>query len=271
VVLAPEAPFDARTVATLMRANDVTLASFVPIMLRRLLDLEGEELALPSRLRAILVGGAHAPSALLARAAARGVPVLATYGLTEACSQVATQRHPGEPGVGPPLPGVEVRIVDAEIEVRGPTLFDGYVGESAPISEGGWLRTGDLGSFDEGGNLHVGGRRDERIVTGGENVDPVEVEEVLLAHPQVRAACAFGVPDDAWGEVVGACVEAGAVSPDELVAHCRARLAPHKRPRRIAIVPSLPTTASGKPSRRAARALALHSAVAQSDSNAAES
>jgi len=221
-----------------------TIISLVPTQLARLLD-EGWEP--PTYLRLVLLGGAAAPPRLLGRARARGVPVVTTYGLTEACSQVATQ-IPGQenPGVGPPLPGTRVRIVDDQIEIDGPALFDGYLGE--PPRRPGWFSTGDFGRLDAEGNLHVLGRRADLIVTGGENVYPAEVE----AHLDARgvAACVFGMPDETWGEIVACALTA------PLPAGALDGLAPFKRPRRAAVIDAIPLTATGKPDRAAARALA---------------
>jgi O-succinylbenzoic acid--CoA ligase len=215
-----------------------------------------------------LVGGASASPALLREAADRGFPVLATYGLTEACSQVATQR-PGETPDQPlrPLPGVGVRVVEGRIQVQGPMLFSGYLPESAwaaPFTADGWFETNDLGALDADGRLRIHGRADEVIVTGGEKVDPAEVEAVLEEHPAIAQALVFGIPDDTWGAAVAATL---VLTPSvdrhsfDCSAFLAARLAPHKRPRAIATVDEIPTSPAGKPDRRAAaRALVSGSA-----------
>ncbi len=253
--------FDAESVAEVIERDRVTLLSLVPTMLRRLLELEG--FALPEHLRAVLLGGAAAPPALLERAADRGWPVLTTYGLTEACSQVATQRYgtvnQGELGCGEPVDGMGVRINDGVVEIRGRNLMSGYLpaGDVPPRDEEGWLTTGDLGRLDEAGRLHLLGRRDDVIVTGGENVHPVEVEAVLEDHPGITAACVFGVDDADWGQAVAAAVVAGSPPEDgELLRHLRGRLASHQVPRRIAYVERLPKTDMGKVDRRGCARLA---------------
>jgi O-succinylbenzoic acid--CoA ligase len=226
--------------AGLERLHDATLASLVPTQLARMLDRG----ATPGpRLRAILLGGAAADPALLARAAAAGWPVAPTYGLTQACSQVTV----GEPGdtqtSGRALPGVRVTLApDGEILVEGPT-----------VAGGGTLRTGDLGRLDDRGRLIVAGRKADTIVTGGENVAPAEVEAVLLAHPAVAEAAVFGRPDPEWGEAVTARVvlRDGPVATEaELRAWARERLAAFKVPKAIAAVEALPRTGSGKLLRR---------------------
>lgn len=238
----------------------VTLASVVAATLRRLLDASGGNRA-PASLRAVLVGGGPCPTRLLGDAAARGWPVLATYGLTETCSQAVTQEPGSDPigsGAGRPLPGIEVRIEDGEILLRGPVLMSGYLPAGAhadPLTPDGWLRTGDLGSLDEEGRLHVLGRRDDVIVTGGENVSPLEVEDALAAFPGVREALVFAVPDESWGALVAAALVVERTRPladVELLAHLATRLAPFKRPRRIAVVGELPLGPNGKPDRRGA-------------------
>lgn len=256
VVVAPEAAFDARSFAAQVERDRVTLLSLVPTMLARLLDLE-PRWDPPMHVRAMLLGGAAAPEGLLARADDRGWPVLTTYGMTEACSQITTQpygtRNRGELGAGRAVQGADLRIVDGEIQVRGPMMMDGYLAEPTPFLEGGWFPTGDLGTLDDRGNLHVVGRRSDRIITGGENVDPVEVERALLACPGVRAVCVAGVEDPEWGERVGALVVvASGVDEATLAAFASEHLAPHKRPRVWRMVQELPLTSSGKPDRRAA-------------------
>jgi o-succinylbenzoate---CoA ligase len=258
VVVAPDAGA-ADLVQTLQRER-ITLLSLVPTLLGRILDLEPQAVP-PACLRAVLLGGAAASDTLLSRAADRGWPVLTTYGLTEACSQVTTQEagtvNRGQLGSGRPLPGTDVRIDDdGQILVRGPTLMTGYLDRSGlerPFLEGGWLATGDHGRLDRHGNLHVAGRRADRIITGGENVDPVEVEHALERVPGVRQACVFGIPDAEWGEVVGAAVVADEeLDPDRLREEIARTLAPFKRPRRIAVLDALPRGGSGKLDRRAA-------------------
>ena len=213
---------------------DATVVSLVPTTLSRLLDAG---LADPPALRAALIGGAPIPPALLARAEAAGVRTMQTYGLTEACSQVTTE--------GRPLFCTRVALEpDGEIVVSGPTVAPG---------SGPRLPTGDLGAFDADGTLRVVGRKADTIVTGGENVAPSEVEAVIEAHPAVAQAAVLGRPDPEWGEAIAALVvvrEGEAVSAAELRAHCRARLASFKVPKRYDFVDGLPRTPSGKLIRR---------------------
>ena len=180
------------------------------------------------------------PPRLLDAAREAGLPVMPTYGMTESASQIATARDGGR--WAEPLPGVELRLGDAaEILVRGPMVAPGALGRD------GWLHTGDAGSLDELGRLHVRGRLKDLIVTGGENVSPVEVEQALLEHPAVADAGVVGLPDPEWGEAVSAFVVLGAAATaEELQSHCRERLAPYKVPKRIEQVRALPRNAAGK-------------------------
>jgi len=238
--------FDAAAVAHAIAREGITLVSLVPTMLARLLDAGLER---PAALRCALLGGGPVAPALLERAAAAGIPVAQTYGLTEACSQVTTSA-PGEGATaGVALVPTRVRIApDGEILVAGPTVAP------AALAGDGWLHTGDLGARDDRGRLTVTGRLADTIVTGGENVAPAEVEAVLLAHPDVADAAVRGRPDPEWGEAVVATVVARdgrAPSADALRAHCADRLARFKVPKEIEFAPSLPRTESGKLLRRA--------------------
>jgi len=269
VVLLPR--FDAGAVLDAVRAGG-TLVSVVPTMLRALLEADRDNVL--ARARALLVGGAACPPELLAESAARGVRALATYGMTEMCSQVATQTPTREPaaqrGVGRALPGVELRLVDDDgaavatgavgrITVRGPMRMRGYWGQG-PLVDEAWFDTGDLGSLDPGGVLSIHARRTDLVVTGGENVYPVEVEQCLEAHPSVAAALVFGLPDPVWGQRVAAAVVARGDVTDEaawraaLAEHARGRLAGFKRPRLLARVDAIAALPSGKPDRAGAAA-----------------
>jgi o-succinylbenzoate---CoA ligase len=231
VVLHPR--FDADRVRATLEAGEATLASLVPTMLAR---LRAAGLRGTPGLRAIALGGGPVPAELLDWARETDIPVLPVYGMTETCSQIAA----GIPGR--PLTGVELEIAtDGEILVRGPMVARAAVGED------GWLHTGDLGRLDEDGRLHVLGRLKELIVTGGENVAPLEVEQVLLGHPAVADAGVAGLPDPEWGEVVSAFVVLGRpVDGEQLRAWCRERLEPFKVPKAIHAVDRLPRNAQGK-------------------------
>lgn len=239
-----------------------TVISLVPTMLGRLLDAGWSR---PPALRAILLGGSECPPRILARALDANLPLRTTYGLTEACSQVATARsdvRSADEGAGAPLPGIGVRIGrEGTIEVRGPTMFDGWFPPGAhpsPFDAEGWYDTGDVGELDARGRVHVLARRTDLIVTGGENVYPAEVEAALERFDSVRAACVFGVPDERWGHVVAAALVVDPGAPDD-GAICDAlgrSLARFKIPRLMARVDALEIGATGKVDRRATAARA---------------
>jgi O-succinylbenzoic acid--CoA ligase len=235
--------------------DGVTHVSVVATMLDRML-LERGDRPYPATLRCVLLGGGPAPLPLLERAFAANAPVVQTYGLTETASQVVTLapedalRKLGS--AGKPLIGSQLRIEsDGEICILGPTVSPGYLHQPP---RAGWLRTGDLGYLDADGYLYVLDRRDDLIVSGGENVYPAEVEAALLAHPVVAEAGVYGEPSAEWGQTVAAAVtlrEGMAISADELIAFCRQRLAGYKVPRRIEFRARLPHNAAGKLLRRA--------------------
>lgn len=252
--------FDASQVDAAIDAGGVAFASLVPTGLERLLQQRGARRA-PASLRAILLGGAAAPPALVARAARLGFPIATTYGLTEAASQVATRRPAARDAGLVPLPGTRLRIVDeqgvscrsgapGQILVASPSVMRGYwrrPDETAIALAGGWLHTGDIGALDADGGLHVFARRTDLIVSGGENIYPAEVEAVLAAHPQVEEVAVAGVPDAEFGARPAAWIVAGsAPSPAALRRFCRARLAGFKIPVAFHFVTELPRNASGK-------------------------
>ena len=261
--------FDVEAVSEAIDERAITRVSLVPTTLKRLLDAR-EDRPPPPTLRTVLVGGAAAPPALLARARAAGFPVLASYGLTETASQVATAapEDPPDGRVGRALPGSEFRICDpdgrvlavgeeGEIQVRGPTVFAGVLGDAAAsraaLGADGWLRTGDVGRLDAEARLQVLDRRSDRIISGGENVHPAAVEAALLEHPAVDEVAVWRLPDADLGHRVVAWVvpRAGAaLSAESLDAHARARLAGHERPREVRFLAELPRNAMGKVVRR---------------------
>jgi malonyl-CoA/methylmalonyl-CoA synthetase len=156
--------------------------------------------------------------------------------------------------VGLPLPGVELRLTEGregEIQVRGPNVFAGYWEKPDATAESvheGWFCTGDLGAMDPDGYLRILGRSKELIISGGLNVYPREVEDVLLSHADVAEVAVVGAPSEEWGEVVTAFVVSNAERPaaDRLLAFAAERLAPFKRPRVVHFVDALPRNALGK-------------------------
>jgi O-succinylbenzoic acid--CoA ligase len=242
--------FAVDSVADALERDGVTLVSVVTTQLTRLLDA-GVDLSGP---RAILVGGGPVPLEVLEEAIGRDATVVQTYGLTETASQVTTlapqeaRRKLGS--AGRPLLTTHLRIQDGEILVQGPVVAPGCADED------GWLHTGDLGRIDDEGFLYVEDRLGDLIVSGGENVLPGEVEEVLLRHPDVADAAAVGRADAEWQEAVEAVVvlrDGAATGAAELRRHCAESLAGYKVPKRFEFVSELPRTDSGKLLRHALR------------------
>jgi O-succinylbenzoic acid--CoA ligase len=262
--------FDPATVNRAIDTERVTIISVVSTMLQRMLDQRGQQ-PYPATLRCVLLGGGPAPQPLLEACAARGVPVVQTYGLTETASQVATLapadalRKLGS--AGQPLLPTKLRIAAAtpgevgEILVSGPTVMRGYINrpeQTALALRDGWLHTGDLGYLDAEGYLYVVSRRNDLIISGGENIYPAEIESVLLAHPAVAEAAVVGQADPQWGQIPVAVLvlrDDMAVSVADLLAHCRERLAGYKVPKRVRIVAELPRNAAGKLLRDEIRAM----------------
>ena len=235
--------FDTDRVGESLADDGVTLVSLVATQLIRLLEADVDL----RRPRALAIGGGPVPLEVLEEATARGATVIQVYGMTETTSQVTllepadAKRKAGSAGRA--LLGSELRIGDGEILVRGPVVAPGSADED------GWLHTGDLGSIDSEGYLWVDGRLGDLIVTGGENVMPERVEEVLRAHPDVADAAVVGRPDPEWQEAVTAVVvlrPGVAEDAEGLRAHCTRELAGYEVPKSFVFVADLPRTASGK-------------------------
>jgi malonyl-CoA/methylmalonyl-CoA synthetase len=242
--------------AVIDSARNASLLFGVPTMWAKL--LETERLAECSGLRLAVSGSAPLSPTLFERIeSALGQPPVERYGMTETMILTSTPvdgvRVAGS--VGAPLPGVNVRLADdGVVEVRGDSVFEGYLigGPDEPLlrsgfTEDGWFRTGDIGQWLNG-NLHLVGRASELIITGGYNVYPREVEDVLRHDTAISDVAVIGIPDDTWGEVVTAvviCTESPAPI-DRWTALCEAELAPYKRPRVWHVVAELPRNAMGK-------------------------
>lgn len=264
--------FDAEDVLGAVAAHRVAVLALVPVMLQRLLALPDDPAARAS-LRAVLSGAAPLDPALATRALdAWGDVLFNGYGSSEV--GIATVATPADlredPGsVGRPVLGATVRVVDDEgvtapigvtgrVFVGSGMVFSGYTGgDGAGRSDdrlGGLVATGDVGHLDAAGRLSIDGRADDMIVSGGENVYPHEVEEVLATHAQIADVAVLGVDDDEFGQRLVAWVvrAPGATLTDDGVrAHVRERLARYKVPRDVVFVEELPRTATGKVARRA--------------------
>ncbi len=267
--------FDPGRINSALREDKISIISLVALMLQRMLDDAGGADGYPATLRCILLGGGPAPYPLLQACAQRNLPVVQTYGLTEACSQAVTlapadaMRKLGS--AGRPLATVQLRIMQSggpaapwqpgEIFLRGPTITPGYADRPQATSQAlqeGWLATGDIGYLDNDGYLYVLDRRADLIISGGENVYPAEIEAVLQAHPAVAEAGVCGRPDRQWGQVPIAFVvlQAGSrISSEELLSYAAQKLARYKTPRAIYFSAQLPHTSAGKLIRRELPAL----------------
>ena len=264
--------FSPRSAAAAMTEHGVTVAYGAPPVFAALAALSpgGDHL----QLRAAVSGADALPVATFERFADRfGLEILEGYGLTETSPVLASNAAapcvvPGSVGVA--LPGVELRVLDSagrpagadevgEIHARGPNVFSGYHGrpeETAEVLREGWFATGDLGSLAADGYLTIAGRLKEMIIVNGFNVYPREVEQALTSHPDVVEAVVVGLPDDRTGERVRAVVVArpGAkVTADDVIDHCRGRLARYKLPREVIVAEGLPRLPSGKVARRLLR------------------
>lgn len=221
--------------------NKASLVSMVPVMLRRLLSRLKPDESFPETVRAVLLGGAPCPQDLLESCHDKKVPVSVTWGMTETASQIAT-RFPGDTspsaGVGPVLPFARVDSQNSKLRIRG------------PLAPNGELLSQDLGNIDSKGQIHVSGRADDVIVSGGENISLKEIESVLEKHPSIAEAVVIGVPDEEWGQRPAAfysrnesCKE---LSTEVVKEWCRGYLAGFKLPLIVTCLSEFPRSALGK-------------------------
>jgi acyl-CoA synthetase (AMP-forming)/AMP-acid ligase II len=276
--------FDASKVLHSIQEFGVTTLSLAPTMLAMLFDHPDFNPRVFDGVRTIGYGASAMPEGLLRKFMSQcDTGLSGGYGMTELSGSVAflgpeehrlvlTSRSELLGSVGKPTVGVDLRLLDeagsevppgatGEIVVRGPQVMDRYWDDPeatmVTVVEG-WLHTGDIGRFDEAGNLYIVDRKKDLIITGGENVSSREVEEVLVRHPQVSQAAVVGLEDPRWGEAVWAAV---VVSPgsemigEELLEYCRSQLAGYKTPKQLQIVKELPVNASGKIDKRQVREL----------------
>ncbi|MGH3966675.1 MAG: class I adenylate-forming enzyme family protein, partial [Mycobacterium sp.] len=273
--------FDAQEWVRLINAERVTTATVVPTMLDRIvtvLEQGGQEL--PS-LRNLAYGGSKVGLPLVRRALELlpGVGFVNAYGLTETSSTIAVltpddhreAQSASDPAigrrlgsVGQPVPGVEVQIRNehgavlppgetGELFVRGDQVSGRYSGIGSVLDADGWFATRDIATLDEGGYLFIGGRSDDTIIRGGENIAPAELEDVLIEHAHVRDVAVVGVDDPRWGQaIVAVVVPVPGVDPDpeELREYVRASLRGSRTPDRVVFRDELPTNATGKVLRR---------------------
>jgi HIP---CoA ligase len=267
----PHPVFDVPTVMRRVANERITMLPGPPTVFQSILnhpDLASFDL---SSLRLAVTGAAVVPVSVIRgmREELRFENVVTGYGLTETTGTVSMCRHDDPPEViaetvGRPLPGVEVRVVDddgvdlspgtaGELWVRGFNVMKGYFNDpaatAATIDPDGWLKTGDVGYVDEGGNIRITDRKKDMFIVGGFNAYPAEIESALLAHPDIAQVAVVGVPDERLGEIgiAFAIPRAGrTIDPAEVIEWSRVRLANFKVPRRVEVVDSLPVNPSGK-------------------------
>jgi acyl-CoA synthetase (AMP-forming)/AMP-acid ligase II len=259
--------FDAEETLAAMARERVTVQFLVPAMWVALMAVPDVEEYDLSSLELAVTGGAPCPLPVLEFFQGRDVPFQEGFGLTETApgATLLDAAHMKEKlgSIGRPMFHVSTRIVDeqdrevpvgdvGELLIRGPNVFAGYWGRPDATAEafrGGWFHTGDLGRVDAEGFITLVDRKKDMVITGGENVYPIEVEQVLYRHPAVREVAVVGVPHEKWGETpiaVVALADATTVAAEELIAYARERLAHFKCPTRVEFVSELPRTASGK-------------------------
>jgi fatty-acyl-CoA synthase len=268
-----EAGFDPVRALELIVSTPITAMAGVPVMFQGIASAPGFASADLSAFRTAITGGSPVPPSLLKAYQDKGVMIRQAYALTEASGSVcilpaeyALQRHHS---AGLPQVHTRIRVVDedgrttpagevGEIQVAGPQVMKGYWNDreaSAAALAGGWLRTGDLGTLDADGFLSVVDRRNDKIISGGLNLYPAEIENVVAGFPGVVEVGAYGVPHPRWGETVAISVGGPSVDVPELVAHCRANLGDYKVPRFVTMAAEpLPRSMSGKILRRELRA-----------------
>ncbi|HJS87217.1 MAG TPA: AMP-binding protein, partial [Acetobacteraceae bacterium] len=265
----------------LIPRHGVTLALLVPAVVLALVQHLDAARTNLSSLRRLLYGASPIAEATVLRAKALlpGAELWQLYGLTETtgagtCLPPALHEGPGAKlrSCGRPYPGIELRVVGplgetlptgevGEIVIRHASVMKGYWKQPeatrAAFFEGGWFRTGDAGYLDDEGFLYIHDRIKDMIISGAENVYPAEVENALMGHPAIADVAVIGVPDERWGEAVRAVVvlkPGQRATPEEIIAHARARIAGYKLPKSIDFAAELPRNPSGKILRRELRA-----------------
>lgn len=259
--------FEPRETLEAMGSEGATVQFLVPAMWVAITRLDDFHALKPDGLRFALAGGAPAPLTLIEFLHDQGWQFLEGFGMTETCANAmlldAEHAVNKRGAVGRPLLHVETRIVDerdedvavgqvGELVMRGPNLFSSYWGlpaETAEAWRGGWFHSGDLARVDDEGFYFIVDRKKDMVITGGENVYPIEVEQVLFRHPAVEQAAVIGLPDETWGESVTAIVvpkDGQTVSAQEIIDFTRERLAHFKCPKQVRFTDALPWSATGK-------------------------
>ena len=264
--------FDVEESVEQIVAGSISHMSVVGVTLGRIIDyMEQNDLIAHPKFRLMLAGGSSIPVDYLKRAAKLSLSVAQTYGMTETASQTATLSSEDAllkiGSAGKPLffnsikiDGAEHSNDEGEICIRGPHVTPGYIGrfEATASNEDGWLKSGDIGYVDEDGYLFVVDRRSDLIISGGENIYPAEIENVLLMHPSVGEAGVCGIEDSTWGQVPIAFVTVKSdVTEQTLIEFCKKNLASYKLPKRIVFVDNLPRNSLNKLLRRKLKELII--------------
>ncbi len=283
-----QARFDVAELCQAIANQQITLVSLVPTMLVRILASPEFKQTIWhwQNLKGILLGGAAPSQTLIWQCLEFNLPIMPTYGLTEAASQVTTllpqalQRKLNSSGQ--PLSCDRLRIVDnqerdlatgeiGQILIQGTNVMKGYVNHCQTAVKSGWLYTGDLGYLDPEGYLYIVNRRNDLIISGGENIYPSEIEAILFRHPQIHDVCVIGIDDPEWGQIVGAIVQKNqdqnqkAIALTEIQEFClEHHLARYKLPKALYLVDHLPRTITGKLLRQEVGNLLRSKIVAQS-------
>ncbi len=267
----PHAVFDVPSVMARVPAEKITMLPGPPAIYQTILNHPDLDTFDMSSLRLAVTGAAVIPVEMILQMRARlGFETIVTgYGLTEASGIATMCRHDDDPETiartsGRAIPDVEVRIVDdngtevsrgepGEIVVRGYNVMRGYLDDPEQTAEtidpGGWLHTGDIGVMDHNGNIDITDRKKDMFIVGGFNAYPAEIENIMLAHPQIGQVAVIGLPDQRLGEVaVATVVPSPGADPteEEIIAWCRNEMANYKVPRRVRFTDALPLNASGK-------------------------
>lgn len=276
------AKFDPAAAIEAIERERITLAVFVPAQLTAMMKLPRWNEADLSSLRVLTTGSTIVSESFVQRVHERGVPLTQVYGSTETCPIVTylrredARRKAGAAGL--PALYCAVRIVDendndvaagqdGEILVRGPNVMRGYWNSreaTAQALRGGWYHSSDIGHFDANGYLYVVSRKSDMIISGGENIYPAEIENILLDHPAIVDACVVGCPDERWGEAVVAAVvlkPGASMNEADVFTLLEGRIARYKQPREVRFLDSLPRSALGKVQREQLRT-AIAAAVA---------
>ena len=223
--------FNIQNITSLLKSEKISLVSMVPTMLQRLLDEAKNKL--PSSLRGLIISGGPSSKALMDRCIVHNVPVYKSYGMTETSSGICgfwLKDYPSKfDSVGLPFIKTKCKINNSVLHISSSTIMGGYFQEE-PI--GDWFETGDFACIDDEGFIYIDMRRNDRIVTGGENVNPEEVEKILLSHPQITFAKVYGEPNEEWGRMVVAEISTD-LKTDEIYTWLLGKVSDYKIPKVI--------------------------------------